>query len=94
MFEKKNTTCIHIVNLTYSWTKTEENTRPSANWAPSKTCNPNGVWLSACADLQYAALIVYVPFLFGIWGRMRKLIVSVPDHCHFINFEHGKRSSD
>ena len=32
-----------------------------------------------------AVLVVHVPFPFGVWGRMWNLIVSVPDHCLFIN---------
>ena len=27
------------------------------------------------------ACFVRVPFLFGIWGRIRNSIVSFPDHC-------------
>ena len=41
-------------------------------------------WLSVCAILLYAILIVYVPFLYGVWGRMWNLTVSVLDHCLFI----------
>ena len=33
-------------------------------------------------------LVVRVPFLLGVWGRMWNLIVSVPDHCLFINVPH------
>ena len=31
-----------------------------------------------------AVLIVGVPFPFGVEGRMRNSIASVPDHCFFI----------
>ena len=31
-------------------------------------------------------LIVGVPFPFGVYGKMRNSIVSVPDHCLFIYF--------
>ena len=41
-------------------------------------------WLSACAVLHYAILIVCAPFPFGVWGRMMNSIVSVPDHCLFV----------
>ena len=33
-----------------------------------------------------AVLVVRVPFLFGVWGRLWNSIVSVPDHCLFIYF--------
>ena len=32
-------------------------------------------------------LIVRAPFPFGVWDREWNSIVSVPDHCLFINFE-------
>ena len=40
------------------------------------------------AVLLYAVLniIVRIPFPFGVRGRLRNLIVSVPDHCLFIYF--------
>ena len=44
-------------------------------------------WLSASAVLLYAVLIVCVPFLFGVWGRLWNSIVSVPNHFLFINFD-------
>ena len=37
--------------------------------------------------LQLFALIVYVCFPFGVWGRIWNSIVSVPDHCLFVHFE-------
>ena len=40
-------------------------------------------WLSACALLLNAVLIVCAPFTFGVWGRMWNSIESVPDHCPF-----------
>ena len=40
---------------------------------------------SACAVLLYADLIVCIPFLFGVRGRMWNSIVSVPDHCLFVH---------
>ena len=43
-------------------------------------------WLSACAVLLYAILNVCVHFPFGVYGRMRNLIVSVADHCLFVYF--------
>ena len=33
-----------------------------------------------------AVLIVGVPFPFGVWGGVWNSVVSVPDHCLFINF--------
>ena len=36
--------------------------------------------------LLCAVLIVRVPFQFGVYGMMRNLIVSVPDHCLFFYF--------
>ena len=35
------------------------------------------LWLSACAALLYAVLVVCVPFPFGVRGRMWKSIVTV-----------------
>ena len=42
--------------------------------------------LHLCCFYFSAVLIVYVPFPFGVWGRVRNSIVSVPDNCLFINF--------
>ena len=41
------------------------------------------LWPSVGKELFYfsAVLIVCVPFQFGVKGRMRNSIVSVPDHC-------------
>ena len=39
---------------------------------------------SACVVLLFGVLIVCVPFLYGVWGRMWNSTVSVPDHCLFI----------
>ena len=39
-----------------------------------------------CCFYFSAALIVDVPFPFGVEGRMWNSIVSVPDDSHFINF--------
>ena len=50
-------------------------------------------WLSACAVLLYAVLIVCVPFPFGVWGRMWNSIVSVPNHGLFILFPIKKKDS-
>ena len=33
-----------------------------------------------------AVLVVRVPFVFGMWGRVWNSTVSVPDHCLFIYF--------
>ena len=41
---------------------------------------------SDCAVFLYAVLIVCVPFPYGVWGRKKNSIVSVPDHCLFIYF--------
>ena len=38
-----------------------------------------------CCFYFGAVLIVGVPFLFGVQGRMQNLIVLVPDHCLFID---------
>ena len=56
----------------------------SASWSSSTSCSfclwlsggPSVElfsWRSACAYLFYAVLIVCVPFLFGVWGRMWKI---------------------
>ena len=37
-----------------------------------------------CCCYFSAVLIVGVPFPFGVKGRMRNSIVSIPDHCLFI----------
>ena len=37
-----------------------------------------------CVVLDAAVLGVYAPFPFGVLGRMRTFVVSVPSHCHFI----------
>ena len=42
--------------------------------------------LSACVVVLYVVLIVCVPCPFYVWGRMWNSIVSVPDHCLFVNF--------
>ena len=41
-------------------------------------------WLSISVVLPSAALAVYVPFPFDVWGRMWNSIQSVPEHCLFI----------
>ena len=46
-------------------------------------------WLSACAVLLYAVLIVCVPFPYGVWGRMWNSILSVSDHCLVIYFSNA-----
>ena len=43
-------------------------------------------WLFAFPGLVYAVLIVCVPCLYGVWGRMWNLIVSVPEQCIFVYF--------
>ena len=42
-------------------------------------------FLVCCFNFS-AVLVVRVPFPFGVWGRIWNSIVSVPDHCVFINF--------
>ena len=36
-----------------------------------------------CSFNFSAVLVAFVPFPFGVWGRMWNSILSVPDHCHF-----------
>ena len=54
-------------------------------WRPSAELSS---CLSTCDVLLYAVLIICVPFLFGVWGRMWNSIVAVPDHCLFILLFH------
>ena len=49
------------------------------SWWPSAGKDLSSL-LSACVAFLYAVLIVYVPFPFGVWGRVWNSIVSVPDH--------------
>ena len=41
-----------------------------------------------------AVLVVRVLFPFGVWGRMWNSIVSVPDHCLFIDFGDSLSSAE
>ena len=54
-------------------------------WWPSlwKSCR---IGFLLVLFLFFAVLIVYVRFPFGVQGRMWNSVVSVPDHCFFINF--------
>ena len=51
-------------------------------------CQESAVpWFFTCVVfISSAVLVVHVPFLFSVWGRVWNLIVSVPDHCLFIYF--------
>ena len=50
------------------------------------TCLERAVPLAfhLCCFKFSAALVVPIPFSFGVWGRMWNSIVSVPDLCLFI----------
>ena len=41
-------------------------------------------WPFSWCCFTYAYIVVYVPFSYSVWGRMKNSIVSVPDHCIFI----------
>ena len=53
------------------------------SWWPSARKELSS-WLSACAVLLCAVLIVCVPFPFAVWDRMWNSIVSVSDHYLFV----------